>query len=1183
MTIESSKQGKRNGFSWMLVAAMLLMATSLGAQTVTKTFRNERLKTVLREVERQTKMSVIYRTDEMNENKIITATFKKTPLRAVLDKVLDEGFTYEIEGSMVTIHRKRRQKAPETTTQENKNRKVSGTVVDVNGEPLIGVSVMVKGTGSGTITNIDGEYSLSTSDPDASLVFSYVGYTAQTISSAGKSQIDVTMAEESSQLREVVVTAMGIQRKEESLTYATQRVKSEDLMKVQDPNVANTLEGKVAGLTITPSAGGAGGASKIVLRGAKSILGNSSPLIVVDGVPMSNNIQGQHSSWQGQGFTFQGMSEGSDPLSLINPDDIESINVLKGANAAALYGSVAANGVMMITTKRGREGRLDISLASNVTFDTPLITPDIQNVYGASILGDGVVVDGWGSKIGTLADDQLVIHSPLNTTNFHNDSYHDIHLRNYAENDVDKFFRTGVTTNNSLSLSGGTEKLRTYFSMSNSHATGMMRNNNYNRNTVNLRQSYKFFERVNVEISLNYAKTVTRNRPGGGTVLNPIYHMYLTPRNIDMEYYRTNYMTEKGQWMSNVRDYYQKTDGAFHWTSDRVGLEGPRQNWAFMQADQNNPYWLMNMNNGKITEDRLWGIITGNVDIYDGLTFQARFNYDYSRRHLNSQRYATTFIPSNMDPYGFLWDNDNKNTEIYIDYLLSYNKQFGDISVSATAGWVGHTVKSEYKGTAAEATSIRSNLTELPTKVNYFELGAGGMGTTSGSKGSNWDRAWLFTAQVGWKDMVFVDGSYRRDWYRPFRYFKLSGLADKDNFGYFGVGANAIVSKMVKMPEAISYMKYRLSYSEVGNSIPNVSYDSMTENLQTGAINGSNYTQFRNPRPEKTSSFETGIETLWFDNRLSFDVTYYNASMSHLYMTASTGTGLTKSLNSAKVRNQGIEATVGYDFKPFSWLRWRTTYNVSYNDNKILDTVYDMEGNERMTEQLVGGTHVIYKKGGKIGDMYIQDFARDANGHITLNSKGQPQMDNSGNLMYIGNMNSNWQMGWSNTFTWKELSLSFLINGRLGGKVISLTEQQLDFYGFSQRTADARLNAEANNIVAADYDNVPGIQLSDGSGRIVPIKEYYQAIGSAKSPIDYIYDATNFRLRELSLGYTFRNLMGQNKNLTLSFIGRNLFFIYKKAPTDPDVSLSTVNGLGAFELYNMPSSRSYGFSLKLNL
>jgi len=586
MTIESSKQGKRNGFSWMLVAAMLLMATSLGAQTVTKTFRNERLKTVLREVERQTKMSVIYRTDEMNENKIITATFKKTPLRAVLDKVLDEGFTYEIEGSMVTIHRQRRQKAPETTTQENKNRKVSGTVVDVNGEPLIGVSVMVKGTGSGTITNIDGEYSLSTSDPDASLVFSYVGYTAQTISSAGKSQIDVTMAEESSQLREVVVTAMGIQRKEESLTYATQRVKSEDLMKVQDPNVANTLEGKVAGLTITPSAGGAGGASKIVLRGAKSILGNSSPLIVVDGVPMSNNIQGQHSSWQGQGFTFQGMSEGSDPLSLINPDDIESINVLKGANAAALYGSVAANGVMMITTKRGREGRLDISLASNVTFDTPLITPDIQNVYGASILGDGVVVDGWGSKIGTLADDQLVIHSPLNTTNFHNDSYHDIHLRNYAENDVDKFFRTGVTTNNSLSLSGGTEKLRTYFSMSNSHATGMMRNNNYNRNTVNLRQSYKFFERVNVEISLNYAKTVTRNRPGGGTVLNPIYHMYLTPRNIDMEYYRTNYMTEKGQWMSNVRDYYQKADGAFHWTSDRVGLEGPRQNWAFMQADQ---------------------------------------------------------------------------------------------------------------------------------------------------------------------------------------------------------------------------------------------------------------------------------------------------------------------------------------------------------------------------------------------------------------------------------------------------------------------------------------------------------------------------------------------------------------------------------------------------------------------
>ena len=456
------------------------------------------------------------------------------------------------------------------------------------------------------------------------------------------------------------------------------------------------------------------------------------------------------------------------------------------------------------------------------------------------------------------------------------------------------------------------------------------------------------------------------------------------------------------------------------------------------------------------------------------------------------------------------------------------------------------------------------------------------MGGTSSSKSSNWDRAWLATAQLGWKETVYFDASYRRDWYRPFRYFKLSGISDTDNYGYFGVGANAIVTKLVKLPEVLNYLKYRASYSEVGNSIPNFAYDAVTENLQTGAIIGSNYSQFVDPRPEKTRSFETGIESLWFNNRLSFDLTYYNAIMSNLYMTVGSGTGLTKNLNSAKVRNQGIEMTIGYDFKPFSWLRWRTSYNLSYNNNKILKTAYDEQGKEREIEQVVAGVHVKYKEGGSIGDMYVPDYDRDANGHIKLNTLGQPQFDKSGKLVYAGNMNGNWQMGWSNTFTWKEFNLSFLINGRIGGKVISLTEQKLDYYGFSERTANARLNAEKNNIVATNYGNVPGIALNDGSGNIVPIQGYYQALGSAEGPADYIYNATNFRLRELSLGYTFRNLFGMNKNLSLSFIGRNLFFFYKDAPTDPDVSLSRTNGLGGFEVFNTPSTRSYGFSVKMN-
>ena len=1067
--------------------------------------------------------------------------------------------------------------------QQNGNHKVTGRVVDSTGEPLIGATVLVEGTTNGTVTDIDGNYTLNTT-ANAKLVFSYIGYAAQTIPVGGKGTIDVTLKEEANTMNEVVVTAMGIQRKEESLTYATQRVKAEDLMKVQDPNVANSLEGKVSGLSITPSAGGAGGSTKIVLRGAKSILGNSSPLIVVDGVPMTNDARGNHDmNSQSKDITYAGMSEGSDPLSLINPDDIESINVLKGANAAALYGSVAANGVVMITTKRGREGKLDINVTSNITFDTPLLTPKIQNTYGATINGNTVQADGWGAKIGSLTDNQLTMSSPLDSKNFGAGAMHNIYLRNYTEDEVKDFLRTGVTTNNSVSLSGGTEKMTTYFSMANSHAKGLFRNNNYNRNTFSLRQNYRFFNRLKVDLSLNYAQTITRNRPGGGTVGNPLYHLYLTPRNVSLGYYRDNYVTDNATWMSREgREYYELGSGGYNLVKGSTQLTGPRQNWVFMNSANNNPYWLINMNNNKQTEDRIWGTLSANVDIYDGLTFQARVNYDHTRYTSTSRRYATTFLPAGMDDYGHFWDTSSKTTELYIDYLLSYNKKFGDYDVSGSAGWVGHTIKGEYKGTDVEATYIDRNLQKLPSRVNYFDTSAGGMGGTSSSKSSNWDRAWLATAQLGWKETVYFDASYRRDWYRPFRYFKQLGKIDTDNYGYFGVGANAIVSQLVKLPDWFNFLKYRVSYSSVGNSIPNKAYGAMSRNLQTGALSGNKLLDF-SPVPEETGSFETGIESLFLNNRLSFDFTFYNTIVRHLYMELGSLGGNTELLNSAKVRNTGFETTVGYDFKFGKDLRWRTSYNLSYNDNKILETGYDKDGTSRKYQQTVGEAKVIYQKGGAIGDIYAGDFMRDANGHIVLTAKGEPTFDKTGsNDRFLGNMNSKWQMGWTNTFNYKEFQLSFLINGRIGGKVLSLTESYLDYIGASERTEAARLSAERNNIVATNYGNVPGMELNDGSGRIVPIQSYYQALGASSNPSTYLYNGTNFRLRELSLGYTFRDLFGMNRNLTLSFIARNLFFIYKDAPTDPDVSLSTQNGLGAFESFNMPSSRSFGFSLKAN-
>lgn len=1097
-----------------------------------------------------------------------------------------------------------------TSNVQQKN-VLKGRVIDATGEPAVGAYVIVVGTGTGTTTEVNGSFTLKNVKPGASIKVSLIGYKSQTVKWDGSSELNFTLEEETSNLNEVVVTAMGITRKASSLTYSTQMLRSDELMKVQDPNLVNSIEGKISGVTITPSAGGAGGASKITLRGNKSIQGNNAPLIVVDGVPMTNNVRGQAN--QAYNLTYSSVAEGSDPLSMINPDDIESMNILKGANAAALYGSAAANGVVMITTKKGKEGKLDVNFTSNVTFENPLLTPKLQNVYGAEVTSGGLTLDSWGAKLpGGGAYTASVNAAPTigGTRN--------IHLRNSANDDIANFFRTGLTANNSVSLSGGTEKIKTYFSVANSHSNGMLESNNYNRNTLSFRQSYNFWNRVNIDVNANYVQTKTNNRIGGGTVGNPLYDLYTMPRNVDLAYYR-NHVSTLGNWQSAERSYFKAdpVTGAYTETSGRSQLSGPLQEWAFQTAEKNNPYWLLNKNNSVSQDDRFYGNLQGRFDIYDGLAFQARVSIDHSRYSAEGKTYATTWGPQAMNDFGTYYLSNNRTNEIYTDYLLSYNKQIQDWSVSTTAGWVGHVIESTNVNTYTNAsfdTSQSYILKELPTVINRFDPSSGGAGGTTKNTSSNWDKAALFTAQVGWKDMVYVDGSYRRDWYRTFRQF--SALGTPDNYGYFGFGANAILSSLFNWKD--EYVKYRVSYSEVGNSIPNVLFNSVTIDPRTGAASVLGYNNFW-PIPEKTRSFETGVETQFFNNRLNVDLTYYNAAMHNSYLTIAASNGKSQPVNSGIIRNQGIEATVGYDWNNLiPGLRWKTSVNVSYNHNRVEKTYVEDGHNKEMALTVAGGkVQVNYKVGRPYGEMYVNDYTRwrddvyrDENGglnsegrgklihkagDIYINDQGQPSFDgkkryvnSAGNVrvdkggerfgLNVGNMNSNVQLSWSNTFFYKNFSLYFLVNGRIGGKVVSLTEGYLDRLGVSERTGEARRHAEATGLKAADGSW--GLAINEGRD-IVNGRKYYEAVGSS-SAIDYIYDATNFRLRELSLGYNWRNLLGEGKNLSVSVIARNLFFIYKKAPVDPDISLSTANGLGGFEIFNLPSARSFGVNVKLN-
>lgn len=1153
-------------FSLFLFVPFLTNATAQSEIVISLDFANAPLSEVLNEISRQTSLSMVYNAKDVDPNRKVTIHANREKLSKVMTDLLkNTNTTYSVRDNHLVVYSTKETPTVHSTMQQ-KQRTIKGTVSDEYGEPLIGVSVLVQGTTTGTITDIDGNYTLEILNDEAVLEFSYIGYQKISLRVAGASSFNIIMKEDAQQLNEVVVTAMGIERKEKSLTYATQQVKGDELMKVQDANFVNALSGKASGVTITPSAGGAGGASKILLRGNKSILGNNSPLIVIDGVPMTNNVNGQTGFDGGSNLTYSSTSEGSDPLSLVNPDDIESLNILKGANAAALYGSAAANGVLMITTKKGKEGRISINVSSSATFDRPLLTPKIQNVYGATVdpTAETLSVDSWGKKLSDLTADEL--------------NYSGAKLRNTASNDdVNDFFRTGATFNNSISVSGGTETVRTYFSYANSYSDGMMRNNNYKRNTLSFRQSYSLFnKKLNVDLSLNYVQAKTKNRPGGGTVMNPLYDLYRMPRNVDLNYYKENYYIENGKWTSNEQSYFDSKNNK--WTTGTVELTGPKQEWAYWQNGMNNPYWIVNTRNSISEEERAYGYISANYQIIDGLKIQGRLSLDRTKMKGTSERMATTWNISAMEDYGMYGQDLNWINEVYVDALLSYDKQIKDFSISATTGWTGHTLKGETQKLWAKATTANWKHDTMPTLINFFEpsVSQGNVSERSYTLSSNWDKGLLFTGQIGWQEKVYLEGSYRRDWYRAFKQYSYRGTPT--NYGYFSVGANALLHQIVTLPEVITNLKVRASYSEVGNSIPNVLYNARNTDPLTGAAVPSSYSYFNNPIPEKTKSFEAGFDISLFGSALNWDMTYYNSAMHNSYLTISDLGGLKKPVNAGVIRNQGIETTLSYNLAFAKDWMWRTSVNFSYNYNKIEKTYTKEDGTSAKLEQSIAGGKVMvrYDEGGSYGDLYAQDFKRNEDGSIKL-VNGAPQLDTQ-NYVYLGNMNSKFNLGWSNTINYKDFSLYFLINGRIGGKVISLTEGMLDAVGNSQRTADARLAAEANNLYTATGE--PAMYMSDG--QLVSIEKYYRQVGGNTYGTQYVYNATNFRLGELSLGYTFRNLFGASKHLSLSLVARNLCFLYKDAPVDPDLALSTQNGLGAFDVFNMPSARSFGISLKAN-
>ena len=992
--------------------------------------------------------------------------------------------------------------------QEGGGSTLEGLIKDDSG-PLLGATVIVKNTTRGTTTDMDGKFRLEGLQPGDVLQVTYVGYDPYEVTYTGQTTLDILMTTTANQLNAVVVTAMGIERQSKTLSYAAETVGGDDVADIKSVNMINALQGKAAGLQITPNSTGAGGSSNILFRGNKSINGSNQPLVVVDGVPLMMNITSEQvdSNWGAQ-------RDGGDAMSTINPDDIASISLLKGASAAALYGAVAANGAIMITTKSAMAGRLAVNVSSNTTIDTPLSLPEFQNTYGAN----GQY--SWGDKLASKAPD-------------------------YAE----KFFRTGWTTNNSISINGGAEDLRAYFSYGNVTSGGITPENDYSQHTLNAKVGFDLFnDHIKVDFNAKYVNQHISNQPAGGFVFNPLVGTYTFPRGGDWNGYKSNFETYNGELNANVQNWVTTTD-----------------------ETNSNPYWLLNRERPVVERNRYEFGGSIKYQIIDGLSLTGRMRYERADEHYVRNHYASSY--GNKYTYGKMNDNRYFSEQLYADLLAQYNHTWDDFSLNATLGTSMMQTRS-------------NNVSLLYEQSKFVAPGNGGAyypnifnpsnfymnGTTMGLERKRLNSV-FGAVTFGFKEALFLDVTARNDW--------SSALAYTDGYSFFypSVGASLLLNRFVDMGRNIDLFKFRGSYSIVGNDVPVYKTNPRYTYGDQGAINPPESVPFRTLKPEKTHSFEVGFDGEFFQHRLHVNATYYKTNTKNQYfeVTLPWESGYkSQFVNAGNVQNQGFELTAGW-FQDFgNEFTWSTDLNLSYNDNKIIELFDGIQ--DGVTVSNLGGAKVILYEGGQYGDLYVRTLKRDESGKlVTETPEGADYQipvnggEQNSDLKYMGNMNSKWNMGWNNTFRYKDLTLSMLIDFRIGGKVVSMTEATLDGYGVSERTGRARDRG---------YVMREGIKFSN-------VKAYYDVVGatsfnSVYNVEDYVYDATNVRMREISLGYTFRNLFGQSKNLTLAFIARNLFFFYKDAPMDPDVSMGTGNGLQGFDVFNLPTTRSFGLNVKLN-
>lgn len=1106
-----------------------IYSSNVYAQTrmITVQMNNKSIKDVFNYIESNSEFIFVYLDNVIDTRKVVNVNVKDQPVNIVLDQLFSNtDLVYKIDDRQIMI--KKKESGTTNLRSVNQEIEITGVVHDNYNEPIIGANILVKGTSTGVITDLDGRFSLKVPSSDAVLVISYIGFHSQEIPVKNQRNFVITLVASTEELEEVVVTALGLKRETKALGYSVQELKGESITEARESNLINSLSGKMAGVQVSRSGNGDAGSSRIIIRGNNSVAGNNEPLVVVDGVPV-NNFNG------GSGGVNQwGGSDSGNGLSDINPDDIESISVLKGAAAAALYGARAGNGVLMITTKKGSQSKgLGITLNSNVMFETPLIKPEMQNVYGQGTNGVFGANSNysWGPKMeGQLLTDWTGQERPYKA----------------YDNDIMDFLGTGVTTTNTLEANAMTEKVSFRGTLSYQRMDGVIPTNYQDKYMLNLRTTVNLSKKLSLDTKINYVKQEDWNRPQlTGSPENVMANYLMMPRNVHY---------------SDLVGGVDESGKVKRWTTDE-------SNYVL------NPYYTTTFNKNSSQRDRFIGFISLQYDPTDWLTIKMRHGEDMyweknDWRHASSTPYGKY---NGKGDYGLgTGDFRERNSDLLV---TATKDNWWDSMFSGSLSMGGNLMHQE-----SNSYGMSTGLLAIP---DFFAISNGETPVPTHWLSKKSVNSIYGFAQLSYGNWIYMDITARNDW--------SSTLPEQNrSFFYPSVGMGWVVSDMLRsydinFPEVISFLKLRGSYAEVGNDTNPYSLTT-TYGIYTviGDIKGASTAStipLADLKPETIKSTEAGFDIRFLRNRLGIDFTWYkkNAMNQILALPISSTTGKSsRMINAGNIENSGIEIILNATPVKTKDFEWDVTVNYSKNKNKIKELHPDAKKFILASTDFV---NVVATEGSDYGDLYGRAYQRDEQGRKLVDENGLPLLEDDMNTK-IGNYMPLWTGSLVNTFRYKNVLLGFMLDLRYGGDIFINSLARGSVYGTTKLSLAGREEwyAGTGGII------VDGVHL-DGTPNTTAVnpQAYWDRV--ARAGEEFVYDATNLRLRELSIGYIVPGKALANtpfNSLKVSFVGRNLWLLKNNVPGyDPESSYSTGNGQG-IEYASLPSMRSFGFNLNVS-